>query len=444
MIKYNIIFLCILTSLCFVACKKDKSVLGSNVQPAEDGLSSSFIDNMDVFCYTKKYDSIACYNSRYKFLGHNLDPYFGEVNVGMYLNANLNVSNWDFGTRAKIVSSEIIFAVDFLDFAGDTSALLNYSVFPLNTELNKTLVYLSNNESLHNKTPISTASLKFSLLNGKPVLRIPIDTSYSGPLMRNKNYLVNNETFLAQYKGFYIKTAVSPNSQGTIFKCDLEDETSGFYIRYNVDTLESFKFAFKGSASVKHNTISYTYTNAHPSLKSQLAGDSAAGTSNLFLKGLGVSKLRLYIPNLKNLSDSFGIAVNRAELLLYPDFTNFMQGKISNAIRYNIPTKLSLITCDSVGREKYVIDQINPIDAGRYDGGYDDVRKCYVFNIPRHAQSILNGKTKNYGFYVVVANPESRFTVFRDTYIDRVVLAGSANNDLRPRFNLSYIKFKNP
>ena len=435
---------CALLFLLF-SCKKDKSILSDSVQPAEDALSTGFTSNFDVFCYTKKYDSIASYNGRNKFLGSNLDPYFGEMNVGLYLNANLSASNWNFGRNAKITASEIILVVDPIDYCGDTSAVNNFSIFPLDSDLSVSRVYLSNNDRLHSKTPISKLALKYTrLANGKPALRIPIDTTFSGQLMRDTLHLISNETFLAKYKGFYIQSALNSNSQGIVFKCDLEDDDSGFFIRYTADSAQSFKFDFKGNSSVKYNTVKYNYVNANTNLKAQLNGDTASGSGNLFLKGLGVSILRLYIPAIKSIADSFKVAVNRAEIILNIDLVNFQQGKISNAIQYNLPTKLALIACDSVGKENYILDQINAIDASRYDGGYDATNNRYVFNIARHVQAILSGKRKNYGFYVVVADPDARYTVLRDNYIDRVVLYGSSNQNLKPKFNLSYIKFRNP
>ena len=55
----------------------------------------------------------------------------------------------------------------------------------------------------------------------------------------------------------------------------------------------------------------------------------------------------------------------------------------------------------------------------------------------------LSGKKKNYGFLVVVADPSALYTVKRDTRSERVVFAGTDNAALKPKFNLSYIKFKN-
>jgi hypothetical protein len=450
----QLIFFVIGISLFFLSCKKDTTLVAGKTQPPEDVLTAGVTNVLQIHAYTKKYESIACYNSRFKFLGCNNDPYLGYMNVGLCMNANLNSSNWNFGTGNKVNSCEIILVVNSVDFAGDKTALNTYSVYTLDSTLSNSRVYLNNNDNLFNPNGlIGHSTITFSsLLNGKLVLRIPVDTGFAGKILRDTLALKDNDAFLAKYKGFYVKTGTNTNNQGTIYKCDMEDDDSGFFISYKdkKDSLEYFRFSFTGNAAVKFNTVSYNFTNAHPNLKSQLSGDTAAGAANLFLKGMGATKLRLYMPTLKNLTDSFNVAVNRAEVSLYVDFQNFPgQGKIDEGgvtdnVRYNIPLQLSLIAADSTGKENYVIDQMTSIDAARYDGNYDKDNKRYVFNIARHVQAILSGKKKNYGFYVVVANPDFRFTILRDNCIDRVVLAGTTNNTLKPTLLLNYVKMKNP
>ncbi len=454
MLKLKILLPLLALLLLFAACKKDTSIVANNVQPSDDILNAGITNTLLVRAYTKKYNSLACYNGRYKFIGSNNDPYMGYMNVGLCMNANLNSANWNFGTGNKVSTCEIILVINSVDFCGDKTALNTYSVFTLDSALSTSRVYLNNNENLHNKNGlIGTTALRFSSLNsGKLVLRIPVDTAFAAKIMHDTLALKDNDAFLAKYKGFYVKTSAAANTQGTIFKCDMEDDDSGFFISYKdkKDSSQYFRFSFTGNSAVKFNTVNYAYTNANTNFKNQMDGDTSAGAGNLFLKGMGTSKLRLYIPTLKNLSDSFNVAVNRAEVSLYVDFANFPdQGKIDDAgltdnIRYNIPTQLSLIACDSIGNENYVIDQMTSTDAARYDGGYDKDNKRYVFNIARHAQAILSGKKKNYGFYVVVANPDFRYTILRDNYIDRVVLAGFGHPTLNPKLVLNYIKIKNP
>ena len=122
---------------------------------------------------------------------------------------------------------------------------------------------------------------------------------------------------------------------------------------------------------------------------------------------------------------------------------------------YTPPPALTLLSIDSLGRETFIADLLTATDFSRYDGLYDDTYQRYVFNIAREAQLIFRGQKKNNGFYLVVANSIPGLSreyvgtsrelkaLRRDTYIQRVVLAGNNNVAYKPVFNINYIKFKN-
>ena len=431
-----------LVVLLFSACKKDNNVLGVNTQPSGDELNAGFSDAGRVVCFTKNYDSIASFRNRYKFLGSNLDPYLGKMDIGLYLNANLPVSDLTFSASAYLTSAELIFAIDNFDYSGDPGATLNYSLYPLDSSLNANRIYYTSNKRLHASTPLNTGTTYTTVLNKTPVIRIKIDSIFASKLFKDNAALASNTAFLAKYKGFYIQCQTQNNGEGVIFKCDLENDLSGLYLRYKAgvsaaDTVQSYRFLFSGSSSAKYNTLGYDYKVGHTNLISQLQGDTTAGAENLYLKGMGATRIKVHLPDLKSYADSFKVAVNRAELVFNVDQVKEFPASYN---KYTVPTKLSLIALDSLGREIKVKDQLTATDLGRYDGGYDSDNKRYVFNIARHVQAILNGQYKNYGFHLVVADPSS--PGFRDDFIGRVILLGSNGGDLRPKLNLSFIKFR--
>jgi hypothetical protein len=446
------------------ACKKDSNLLGVDVQPPGDALTATFSETAPVFAFTQKYDSILSYPSRYKYLGINNDPYFGTTEVGLYLTANIpdGKTYVSFGDDARLSSSEIILTAFNLgvSYIGSASAQVSYSIYPLLSAFDRTKLYYTNVDKLYNNNVILGAFTgSYSALDGKVVLRIPMDKNFANAVLTNPQYLYNNDAFLATYKGFYIKCSLN-NDAGIITKFDLKDPLSGFYLYYQngtpsaTKTDKSFKFVFGLSDQEQitaFNTVKHSFTGASTSLLQQVVNkDTNSGKENLFLKGMGVSKVKLYIPSLKNYSDSFKIAVNRAELIFNLD-PAFAQG-----LGYLPPAKLCLLPLDSLGRETFAIDQKSSSDLARYNGNYDVIERRYVFNIARHAQAIAAGKIKNYGFYLVVANSDflssynnvyvenstALFYLKRDEYIERVVLAGSANSSLKPVFKLSYIKLK--
>jgi hypothetical protein len=448
--KANILSLLFLAV--FFGCKKDHNILSVDAQPESDVLGASFSDTAKVFAHTISYDSAASFNDRFKFLGSNQDPVFGRTDVGLYLNSSIpgNISGVNFGDDANLISAEIILEVASLDFVGDYKTTLTYSVFPISNALDKNKVYFTHNASQHNKNSVlGSYTGTFSTLNEKLVLRIPIDNNYAKAILNNPQFLTDNSTFQNTYKGFYISTAASAlnpaSAQGAIAKLNLDDELSGFYLYYQNGTpsatkeTKSVRFIFSGADAARYNTVNYQPgSGGNNLLYDQLVmKDSTKGKENLFLKGLGGTKLKIHIPSLKNYADSFTIAVNRAEVVLNVD-----PSFVSTIGQYSAPPLLSLLPLSSDGQETYALDQLNDLDRSRYNGEYDYDNNRYVFNIARHVQAIMRGTQTNYGFYVVVANPSPIYTSRRDNYAERIVLAGSNHATLKPKFNLSFIKLK--
>lgn len=452
----KVVFKVILAGLLLsaAACKKDKNVLGVDVQPAADDLNAESVRDLPVTGHSLPYDSIASFNDRYKYVGSNQDPFFGKTDIGIYLNPNMSLSNLNFGASSQISSAEIILAVDGIEYAGNKDAVLTYSVFEMESRMNVQEIYFTSDKRRHNPVPVSVHATSYTLsANGQPVLKIRIDPAYAQAMLHDSSNMVTNEVFQSKYKGYYIAASLqNAGDEGVIFRADLDDEISGLYLRYKPDpakdTISSFKFAFSGSTASKYNTMSF---DPVVDLKAQFQ-DSTLGASRLYLKGMGMSRLKLDIPFLKNYSDSFKVAVNRAELILYADLDYITT---PTGGRYFAPPKLVLLPIDSLGRETYMQDMLSSTDYARYDGNYDDTRKAYVFNIAREAQQIFSGKKKNRGFYLVVANADITLrTIYagdakellpirRDNYYQRIVLAGSAHMQRSPRFNLNYIRFKN-
>lgn len=440
--------------LLLFACKKDHSVLGVDVQPANDDLKAENLQGLPVLAHTMPYDSVASFGDRYKFIGSNNDPNFGRTDMGIYLNANLGGSNNNFKLNSVLSAAEIILTVNGIEYAGNKDAVLTYSVFPLKDQLNVKEIYFTTDTRHHITTPICTATTVYSISSsGKAYIKIPLDAVYATDLLHDSTNLTNNDVFQAKYKGYYIAASLQNNDEGVIFKADLDDDLSGLYLHYKSsatnDTIRDFKFAFTGSKATKYNTLKFT---PKQTIKDQFL-DSTLGASNLYLKGMGMTKLKIQIPFLENHSDSFKVAVNRAELILYvdPAFTSVTS-------RYYAPPKLLLLSMDSLSRETYVQDLLDATDYSRYDGNYNSSINGYVFNIAREAQLIFGGLKKNRGFYIVVANADipirdkekiyagaskELLPIKRDNYYERIVLAGSNNLQLKPAFNLNYIRFKN-
>lgn len=446
-----------------VSCKKDNNVLGVDVQPAGDALNAK-TESSQVFGYSMIYDSVISLNDRYKYLGSNQDPVFGRTDVGLYLNPNIpdGLTYLNFGDDANLLSAELILTIRGAgtSYAGVNGSPVSYSVYSQPAQLDPAKVYYTNSADLYSANSLLgsyTGTLTY--YQGKLVLRIPINKNYGATVLNNTQYLYSNTIFQDTYKGFYIKCGLS-SGEGLIAEFDLEDELSGFWLRYQngqppaVKEEKSFRFTFSGTNinPIRFNTMKYQPANGgQQSLVQQLVGhDTTAGASNLFLKGLGGSKVKVFIPALYKRSEVMDLSVNRAEVIFHLD------PSVATA-NYPVPQILALFPIDSTGREIFAQDQLNTTDRVRYSGKYDADNKRYVFDIARHAQAVFTGKIKNYGFYLVVSdatglatykpfyNGTDKELIFagRDHFIERVVLAGSNDPQLRPMLNLTYVPLPN-
>lgn len=414
-------------------------MLGADVQPGSDALSTSYDSLATVQTFTKKFNPVISYNTKFKFLGCNQDPYFGNTSVGLYLNTSLSVSNLTLGANPILQSAEIVLAVDALDYMGDKTAALNFSVYALDSTLSTSREYSTSISQLEQANKLNSTTLTFTVINGITALRIPVDSLYASSIATQPQYLVDNTTYQARYKGFYIKCSNQPGSEGIIYKCNLEDGISGFYLRYKptpTDTAQSFQFTFSGSSACRINSVVWDSDHTPTDISRQINGADTISPEKLYLKGLGNTKVRVNIPAIKNYSDSFKVAVNRAEVVFH--IASAQAGANS---KYAPPPYLTLLPIDSTGKEQFATDQINGTDAARYNGYYDSINNQYVFNIARHVQAIMSGKVKNYGFNLLVADPNPVYTAFRDLYAGRVVLEGSPSVMYKPKFRINYVKF---
>jgi hypothetical protein len=111
--KKQVLNICL--ALLVVACKKESNMLGLEVQPQYDQLSADLREIQPVHMFTCSNDSIVSFNDQYKYLGSNQDPAFGRTDVGLYLNANMEVSGLAPKDTAVLVSSEIVLEASGLE-----------------------------------------------------------------------------------------------------------------------------------------------------------------------------------------------------------------------------------------------------------------------------------------------------------------------------------------
>lgn len=435
--------------IAFLSCKKKQNTtLGTDVQPEIDELNVEISDTATIQAHTIIHQQARSFQDQFKYLGSNQDPVFGRTNASVYTNLSLpnNVSNISFGEDAVLDSAEIVIAFT-QNFIGDSTNAMYYQVHQLTQSMSKDSSYYMDQNLTYNTLPLGSSWRRISKTGSYYSIKIPIDAAFASALITNPQYLVNNTIFQSVYKGFYITTKNTNNlnpvsKPGALLKIDLDNGISGLFVYYHNGSSSAskepkqYRFPFSGSNSSRFNNIEYNYSSgANSQLVQQIADkDSLKGKQNLFLKGVGGTKVVYRLPYIKNYVDSCPIAVNRAEVVFKVD-----QSFVSSIGTYEPPSYISLVAVDASGKEIYVKDQYYTADLTRYGGAYNPVTKEYVFNIARHVQDIMSGKLENYGFYLVVANTSLLQVARRDNKGERVVLGG-INSAYKPTFKLHFVR----
>ena len=446
---YNTLFFLIF--ILVFSCKKNSSdsILGLDVQPENDLLGVTVCDTSSMFMYTQKVNYVKSYNDQYKFLGSTLDPVFGRTDASIYTNLSIsnNLTNLNFGINPVLDSAEIV--IRWMGQSiGDTSTILTYDVYIVNEIIKATSSTHNNftNSTLSKAlTPVSHIKAKYRVRGNGLYLVLPLEQSMAQYILQTSSNLVNNTAFLNANKGFYITTEnsnlISP-SEGAIRRFDLDDALTGVRFYYHDGSSssskgQSFQFTFKGTDAARFNNINHDYyKGAIPNLFGQIIdGNTQKGESNVYLNCFGGTRTRITLPYLNNFTDSQNISINRAELIIKVDESLYNS-------KYGYPASLALLSDSSgSGREELVYDQIETTDFIKYNGNYDAVKKQYVFNIARQVQKIITNKIKNYGFYLVNAQPSRAYVVRRDDRLNGVVFGGKNNAAYKPVFKITYIKY---
>lgn len=444
MIK-NTAFLFLLFTLVFLSCKKqdDNSILGLDIQPENDFLGITVTDSASIFMHTQLVEPVRTYNEQYKFLGCTQDPVFGKTNAGIYTNFSIqnNLTNVSFGANAELDSAEMV--IRYVgQFIGDTNTVLNYKVEILTYPLSKDSLYRTNSTVTKNSTSLNIGG-KIKVVNNLFYLVLPIDKVFAEYILQNTTNLTNNTAFQSANKGFYI-SASNPSSasgSGAIRRMDLFDDLSGLKLYYHDGSSVSAKpqtalFTFRGQDAVNFNHIDHQYNlGAIPNVTDQIiVKDTTKGKTNVYLNSFGGTRVRVYLPFIKQFADSQNISINRAELVIKID-ESFLN------TYYGAPTELALLATSSDGTELATVDQIEATDFAKYSGVYDLTNKQYVFNIARHVQQLILNKQQNYGFYLVNATPSQATAIRRDNRLNRAVIGGTNNVTYKPYFKITYIKY---
>jgi hypothetical protein len=266
-------------------------------------------------------------------------------------------------------------------------------------------------------------------------ISVPLDISLAQKLISADSLdMISNDVFLEYFKGLYIETRKQNTKGGAILSLETEPvgqfTGSAVVLFYHNDDIKSKLDPKKDSAlimpyiisqySARVNHIAHDYSKApfYRKLNTETSSDSL-----IYVQATGGLKSKILIDDLTSWRDSVNTAINKAELIFQVDTV------ASQINKFSPPDQLLFTVVDSLGNEFLPIDYV--FSPSFYGGG---LRKGYTyhFNITQHVQKIIEGKAKNYGFYLTSA--------YKNDRANRVVLKGSTSKT-GIKLSITYSKY---
>lgn len=400
--------------LVFTACRKPEDQVGLLLQP--DDLEVNINDTTQLVMYTVKDDSLRTDEvTTNAVLGGYLDPIFGKIQAGIYTQIRLEAPV-DFtpplGSLGDLtVDSMVIYLVvngyyGSLDPQTFQVFRLSEAIYTDSNYYNTSVVSTEATDLVLGGTGVITPKLNQNGFIGadpidKPVLKIHLDPALGQDIINQSgtDVLADNDgagKFVDWFKGLYITVDNSLQSmdKGALIYPDLLHVNSRVIMYYrNTVNPDTAKYSFLiNSNCARFHHVEHDYTGT--AIEAQFS-DSTLGQDLSYIQPFGGCVTRVQIPHLTSYANNGGIAVNRAELVI--PFQYFTSSK------YLVPTRLLLFAVDEMGKLKTIADNFSPSGAisNSIDGSANLSSKQYSFNITRHVNEVLRGKTENYTLVLV-------------------------------------------
>lgn len=439
------LILCISFSFCISSCD-ESSIVGLDVQPANDLLHVKYTDTVSLITQTVKEDSLKTDESiiinQLGLLGKYIDPTFGTSSSSIYTSIKLSttISATSFGTNPIIDSVVLALVYDTAYYGKRERKTQTVEVFQLTETMPIDNQYFSNHTlsksgyaiATQNFIPKPKDSVTVYGKKEKPQLRIRLDNNFGQTILNNQSSgnLASNTALQDFVKGFYMTTensSLSNAGDGNILTFKMADVQTKLTIYYRNNAADSLKydFGFSGVSRFLHFKHDYSGANVDANLLSQITSPAFNQNGSVYIQSMAGVKVKMQMPYLKNLNDSGVVAINRAELVIKAD-----QNLSYQLDTFAAPKALVLFGINDDGT---VYSLPDAFEGGAYYGGtYSSDTKEYRFNIARYVQQILSGEKNNNGIYILASSGV--------IYANRVVLGGGAVGTNQMKLNITYTK----
>jgi|688.fasta_scaffold02577_12 hypothetical protein len=428
----NAFFLLVVSTL-WLACQKNTDLVPAGFVGARNGYQTLYDTTIDLRAYTVKMDSVITSRLSAYAIGTINDPAFGTSSAALITQVSLPGNGFSWGNGVFKLDSSVLqlrfrnlLSSDgtyFKDYYGDKNAIHTLKVYLLDENLRTDSTYYSSRNYKTTGVVMGSWTGKFNFTDTltikqgsqtvviPPHIRIPMNQTFNDLLYgaELRGEFASQSAFKAAFKGFVVvdESNFGPGG-GTIVYVRLNSDVTALTAFYKDSMAADFPI-IGGNNGVDASYNYYNHSNVPADLLQAIGSGSHRDTG--FVQPLAGTKLRIEIPNLFDAFSNPKLAINGAELTFTPQSGSFTE-------TYPLPIVMSLVGSDSLGKNKFLKDQIT--EGTNYYGGKLNNNK-YSFNIVRHLQDLLikykNGANVNYGMHLIVPadNPITAERVILDT-----------------------------
>lgn len=384
----------------------EPDLIGLDLQPVSETPGVS-IDTLEVESFVVMEDSLIMWSplknlieSPTLFIGSYDDPYMGKTQASTVAQIRLGNTITTTTFAGATTPDSVVLSFLYKDINGDSTSMHHISVYELFDKLYTDSTYYSARTYSRSATTIGHADLIPSLTDSLvinndtvvPQLRIPIDTSFGGRLMReyisNPSTFASNTAFTDYFKG--IVMVDSADGVGSIVT--LTSTSSLHLLTIYFSGNKSYQFLIDAGA-VRTSFFSHQYL---PMNSDNIPDDDLVVASMAGLKD------SLVINNIASLYDDGPVSISSARLIF-----ELKDGSAPN--KFKAHTNLLVFGSDSSGNNVATADAN---ETSSYFGGlYDETQNKYTFNVARYVQQTLKKVVQNggkdYGLFLVAGGSTS-------------------------------------
>lgn len=443
-----------------VACEENvPGDTGIDILPPEEQVEVIYADTFQLALNTRIVDDLPYADSTRVLFGNHIDPHFGRISAGAYLQFYSPDAIWTVpNTTDYLLLDSLVLRMDLVNAYGrfDTPQRLKIHEivenFPLKSAITSTTqLRVNEGAELSASYTIDFSSEDDSILRSQ-IVRLSDDLGNKMLYTDPANY-ATDDVFQEFFKGLYIATEKVPflsREPGAVFDLDVSDNFSTYltlFYRSRSSLSASYDPDTVFFEVAKRNGFFFDYTTRFSQIKREEYEDKLLGLNkdgnkyeflqsgrrisgiDVFLKNENLIELTGTFPTINNLSQ--GVGINEASLKLYVDTT--LQGsRFRSLSRYLPPDFLQLYFTDDKGK----VFELEEIGLGSLLSQYNAKEGSYTFSLAQYMQSMLNKKNNLVGF---VIRPSWTNT---ETTIRRIILGGTEHPTLKPELIISYTRLK--